>query len=72
MHMFICSLNNLLFFFWILKTDPRRAENFDKIFTRVPIRLTPVDTAVLEANMRGDEFSNFTYYNPYFSTITIG
>lgn len=53
------------------KTDPRKAENFDKIFTRVPIRLTPVDTAVLEMNMRGDEFSNFTYYNPYFSELKV-
>lgn len=52
-------------------TDTRKAENFDKIFTRVPIRLTPVDTAVLEMNMRGDEFSNFTYYNPYFSELKV-
>ncbi|ELU18523.1 hypothetical protein CAPTEDRAFT_168196 [Capitella teleta] len=47
-------------------TDPRKAENFDKMFTRVPIRLTPVDDAVLHMNIRGDEFRGFTFFNPFF------
>jgi len=49
-------------------TNPRKAENFDKMFTRVPMRLTPIDEAMLQMNARGDEFLGFTFYNPYFGT----
>lgn len=48
-------------------THPRNCENFDKQFTRAPIRLTPVDLPILEMNMRGDEFNNFSYVNPTFN-----
>jgi hypothetical protein len=47
-------------------TNARKAENFDKMFTRVPIRLTPVDDAILQMNARGDEFRGFTFCNPFF------
>ena len=36
------------------------------MFTKVPLRLTPVDEAILQMNARGDEFYGFTFVNPYF------
>ncbi len=36
------------------------------MFTKVPLRLTPVDDAILAMNARGDEFEGFTFVNPYF------
>lgn len=45
--------------------DPRAAENFDKHFTSIPLDLTPGDAAVL-ANLRGDEFRDFSFANPLF------
>ncbi len=50
-----------------LQGNPRKAENFDKMFTKVPLRLTPVDDAILQMNARGDEFDGFTFVNPFFS-----
>ena len=52
--------------------NPRKAENFDKMFTKVPLRLTPVDDAILQMNARGDEFDGFTFVNPYFETVDDG
>jgi classical protein kinase C len=49
--------------------DPRRAENFDKMFTRAPVKLTPIDDAVLYMNARGDEFMGFSFVNPYYATV---
>ena len=49
-----------------MQTDPRKGENFDKVFTRIPIRLTPIDERVLQMNARGDEFRSFSIVNPFF------
>ncbi|KAK2149406.1 hypothetical protein LSH36_454g07036 [Paralvinella palmiformis] len=50
-------------------TNPRKAEHFDRMFTRVPVRLTPIDEAIIQMNARGDEFDGFTYLNPYFGSV---
>jgi len=52
------------------QTDPRKGENFDKVFTRIPIRLTPIDERVLQMNARGDEFRSFSIVNPCFVQAT--
>ncbi|PAV69648.1 hypothetical protein WR25_25058 isoform D [Diploscapter pachys] len=49
-----------------LKT-PDSTENFDSNFLKLPIKMTPPDWVVLE-NTKGDEFSDFTYVNPYFES----
>ncbi|KAK6170011.1 hypothetical protein SNE40_018506 [Patella caerulea] len=45
--------------------DSRKAENFDKYFTRAPLKMTPIDSLVI-MNIDDDAFRNFTYVNPYF------
>ena len=60
-----CCVYLLFYFALPTQTDSRKGENFDKIFTRVPIRLTPTDSAVL-MNTKGDEFEGFTFVNSQF------
>ncbi|ULT79996.1 hypothetical protein L3Y34_010531 [Caenorhabditis briggsae] len=47
-----------------LKTD-RSTENFDHNFLKLPTKMTPPDWEVLE-NLKGDEFINFSFVNPYY------
>ncbi|CAD6190553.1 unnamed protein product [Caenorhabditis auriculariae] len=47
-----------------LKT-PKSTENFDSNFLKLPTKMTPPDWEVLE-NIRGDEFANFSFVNPFF------
>ncbi|CCD65289.2 Protein kinase C-like 2 [Caenorhabditis elegans] len=47
-----------------LKTD-RSTENFDHSFLKLPTKMTPPDWEVLE-NLKGDEFSNFSFVNPFY------
>ena len=44
------------------------AENFDKQFKKLPLTCTPPDTtaAYILANMKGNEFENFSYVNSQF------
>ena len=52
-----------------IQTNPRKAENFDKMFTKVPLNLTPVESNVMLMNARGDEFQGFSFVNPYFGSF---
>jgi len=46
-------------------SDPRKAENFDSQFKRLPMNKTPPDETAkyILSNLRGDEFKGFSYYN---------
>ncbi|XP_076459225.1 calcium-dependent protein kinase C-like isoform X2 [Babylonia areolata] len=46
-------------------TDKRKAENFDKLFTRGPLKMTPVDSVVI-MNLANDAFKDFSFTNPEF------
>ncbi|KAK7508017.1 hypothetical protein BaRGS_00000982 [Batillaria attramentaria] len=48
-------------------TDRRKAENFDKLFTGVPVKMTPIDSLVI-MNIDDDAFRDFSFVNPYFTT----
>ena len=37
------------------------------MFTRVPLRLTPIDDAIIRMNVRGDEFYGFTFVNAFYA-----
>ena len=50
---------------WAHQSDRRKAENFDKHFTKVPMRNTPTDSLIIQ-NMDSKAFRGFTYSNPYF------
>ena len=49
-----------------VQTNARKAENFDKMFTRVPLRLTPIDEDIMEMNCADNLFEGFTFANPYY------
>lgn len=53
------------FFLLILQQDPKKAENFDKMFTRSAFKLTPTDALVV-MNIDESAFHNFSYTNPYY------
>jgi len=44
--------------------DPRSTENFDTLFTKTNVTLTPADPSIMH-NIRGDEFRHFTYVNSF-------
>ncbi|KAK0051722.1 prf, partial [Biomphalaria pfeifferi] len=46
-------------------SDRRKAENFDKLFTKIPMKMTPIDKMLLR-NIDETVFQGFTYTNPYF------
>ena len=47
------------------QSDPRKAENFDSQFKRLPMAKTPPDDTAkyILKNMRGDEFKGFSFIN---------
>lgn len=49
-------------------SDPRKAENFDSQFKRLPMSATPPDETAqyILNNLRGDEFKGFSCYNQDF------
>ena len=51
--------------------DPRRAENFDPYFKRLPTELTVPNqnTQKILRDSRGDEFAGFDYVNSSFATV---
>ncbi|XP_059168585.1 calcium-dependent protein kinase C, partial [Physella acuta] len=49
-------------------TDKRKAENFDKLFTKVPLKMTPIDKQLLR-NIDENVFKDFTFTNPYFDPL---
>ncbi|XP_014664119.1 PREDICTED: protein kinase C, brain isozyme-like [Priapulus caudatus] len=48
--------------------NPRSAENFDPIFTRAKLDLTPPDAVVIK-NIPEDEFDGFTCVNAYYCPV---
>ena len=50
-----------------LQLDPRKGENFDKVFTKVPVKLTPTDDVIIRT-IPDDLFGGFTYQNQYYTT----
>ena len=51
-----------------LQQDPKKAENFDKMFTRSAFKLTPTDAFVV-MNIDESAFYNFSYANPYYKPL---
>lgn len=51
--------------------NPRMAENFDPIFTRAKVELTPPDrsTLMILKNMNAADFAEFDWVNPEFRPI---
>jgi len=49
-------------------SDPRKAENFDKQFKRLPLEETPPDptSTYILSNLKGNEFQGFSFANPEF------
>jgi len=49
-------------------SDPRKAENFDSQFKKLPISTTPPDATASYVlnNMKGDEFRGFSFVNQHF------
>jgi len=49
-------------------SDPRKAENFDNQFKRLPMTSTPPDATAkfILNNLKGDEFKGFSFYNEAF------
>jgi len=49
-------------------SDPRKAENFDKQFKRLPLEETPPDptSTFILSNLKGNEFAGFSFANPEF------
>lgn len=47
--------------------DARDTENFDTLFTKTQVTLTPADPSIMQ-NIRGDEFRHFTYFNSAFDS----
>ena len=50
------------------KSDPRKAENFDSQFKKLPVSTTPPDATAnyILNNMKGDEFTGFSFVNQHF------
>ncbi|BFZ17928.1 hypothetical protein BsWGS_20967 [Bradybaena similaris] len=48
-------------------SNPRRAENFDKMFTKLPLKVTPTDQFMIN-NIEENVFRGFTFRNPYFQS----
>ena len=50
------------------QSDPRKAENFDKQFKRLPLEETPPDptSKYILSNLKGNEFEGFSFANPEF------
>ncbi|BFZ03562.1 hypothetical protein BsWGS_06601 [Bradybaena similaris] len=49
-------------------SDRRKAENFDKLFTKIPMKLTPTDPLVIN-NMEDNLFRGFTFTNPFYQPL---
>ncbi|XP_034312254.1 calcium-dependent protein kinase C-like isoform X1 [Crassostrea angulata] len=47
-------------------SNPRKAENFDKMFTAAKLKNTPTDSVVI-MNIDENAFREFTYVNPFFT-----
>lgn len=52
-----------------VSSDGHSTENFDKIFTRQRVQLTPPDAAVM-LNMCDEDFAGFSYVNPAYCNST--
>ena len=52
----------------ILQSDPRKAENFDSQFKKLPMGKTPPDKTAeyIISNLKGDEFKGFSFLNTEF------
>ena len=50
------------------QSDPRKAENFDCQFKRLPMTSTPPDQTAkfILNNLKGNEFKGFSFYNEEF------
>lgn len=53
---------------FVKKSDRRKAENFDKLFTKIPMKLTPTDPLVIN-NMEDNLFRGFTFTNPFYQPL---
>lgn len=49
----------------VFQKAPGSTENFDSSFLKLAIKMTPPDWVVLE-NVKGDEFHDFSFVNPYY------
>ena len=59
---------NPFLIFLCFQSDPRKAENFDSQFKRLPMISTPPDATAkfILNNLKGDEFKGFSFYNEAF------
>ena len=50
------------------QSDPRKAENFDSQFKKLPMGKTPPDKTAeyIISNLKGDEFKGFSFLNTEF------
>ena len=54
-----------------VQKNPRLGENFDPVFTRAKVELTPADrnALLILGQLNGKEFADFEYVNPDFHVI---